>query len=81
MISPWDMDMSLGGHWNGNYNEGLSSFTQYNDRAPFNRLIRRDIDGFVDKLTGKWTANYTSLFTPKDIGQRLDGYANLFILY
>lgn len=78
MISPWDMDQSLGGHWNGNYNEGLSRINQYNDRAPFNRLIGRDIDGFVDKLTETWTANYTSLFTPEDISQRLDGYANMF---
>jgi len=24
LLSPWDMDMSLGGHWNGNYNESLA---------------------------------------------------------
>ena len=78
MISPWDMDMSLGGNWDGNYNEGLSTIGRYNSRAPFNRLIKRNADGFVDKLTGVWTAHYTSLFSPDSIGHRLDTYTALF---
>lgn len=79
MITPWDMDMSLGGHWDGKYNEGLSQISQYNNRAPFNRLIGKGLDGFVGKLTNTWTAHYTSLFSPESINQRLDAYASLFI--
>lgn len=79
MISPWDMDMSLGGHWDGKYNEGLSNINQYNNRAPLNRLIGKNLDGFVDKLTDTWVAHYTSLFSPESISQRLDAYASLFI--
>ena len=78
MISPWDMDMSLGGNWDGTYNERLSSINQYNGRAPFNRLIKKNMDGFVSKLTDIWTEYYTTMFAPENIGQRLDNYANMF---
>lgn len=78
MISPWDMDMSLGGRWDGKYDEGLSDINQYNDRAPFNRLIGRNMGGFVSKLTDTWTTFYTTLFAPDNISRRLDYYANLF---
>ena len=80
MISPWDMDMSLGGHWDGKYNEGLSSVGQYNERAPFDRLIGKDTDGFVSKLTDIWTEYYSTLFAPESIGRRLDHYASMFEL-
>ena len=78
MISPWDMDMSLGGNYDGKYNEELSIVGQYNHRAPFNRLIGRNVDGFADKLTDTWKAYYTSLFAPENIGHRLDNYAAMF---
>ena len=78
MISPWDMDMSLGGHWDGKYNEGFSSINQYNRRAPFNRLIGENMDEFVSKLTDIWTEHYATLFAPESIVQRLDHYANMF---
>ena len=78
MISPWDMDMSLGGHWDGTYNNGLAYINQYNARAPFNRLIERNLDGFANKLTDIWTEYYTTLFSPDSIGKRLDHYAGMF---
>ena len=77
MITPWDMDMSLGGHWNGKYNEGLSDVNQYNNRAPFNRLIGKNLGGFADKLADTWMAYCTSLFAPENISRRLDRYEKL----
>ena len=78
MLSPWDMDMSLGGHWDGKYNERIAEIGQYNSRAPFNRLIGRNGDGFVDRLTDTWKAHYTTLFSPEGIGSRLDSYTSMF---
>ena len=79
LLSPWDMDQSLGGRWDGNYDEGVASISQYNGRAPFNRLIARNLDGFTSRLTEAWTAHYATLFTPESIGHRLDTYAAMFM--
>lgn len=78
MISPWDMDTSLGGKWNGNYNDELSSFNQYTYKAPFNRLMKKNMDGFVDKLTERWVEKHATLFTSDSLFQRLDHYADMF---
>ena len=79
MLSPWDMDMSLGGNWDGKYNERVATIGQYNSKAPFNRLIGRNVDGFVSRLTDTWTAHYATLFTPDSIGHRLDTYTATFM--
>ena len=80
LITPWDMDMSLGGHWNGKYNEILADVNRYNEIAPFNRLIVNNIAGFRDKLKDKWKAHHTTLFSIEGISKRLDNYANMFLL-
>jgi len=78
LLSPWDMDMSLGGHWNGNYNESLAKINRYSQVAPYNRLAVQDIDGFIDLEKSKWTEYYTTLFSCDSISKRLDNYAELF---
>lgn len=78
MLSPWDMDMSLGGNWNGKYDESLTSINKYNDRAPFNRLLVQNIGGFKDSVAGKWKEKMSTLFSVDSLSQRLDNYANLF---
>ena len=78
MVSPWDMDQSLGGHWNGNYNETLSSIHRYDQTAPFNRLAVQNIDGFGDLVRTRWAENMTTLFSCDSIARRLDDYARLF---
>ena len=80
LLSPWDMDQSLGGHWNGRYNETLASINRYNEIAPFNRLMIQNIDNFKDLLRNKWTEYKETLFSIESIGQRMDNYASLFSL-
>ena len=78
LLSPWDMDQSLGGLWNGNYNETLASINRYNHIAPFNRLSVQNIDGFKDLEASKWAEYYATLFSCETIAKRLDDYAEMF---
>ena len=78
MITPWDMDMSFGGYWNGDYYEDLASIDRYNRIAPYNRLTVQDIEGFKDLEKSKWTEYCTTLFSCNSISERLDNYAELF---
>ena len=78
MLSPWDMDMSLGGNYDGNYNGNVSHTDRYDQIAPFNRLNVQNIDGFNDSEVSKWTKYHNTLFSPQSISNRLDNYAKLF---
>jgi hypothetical protein len=78
MLSPWDMDMSLGGNYDGNYNEDVSHTDRYDQIAPFNRLNVQNIDGFKDSEISRWTKYHNTLFSPQSISDRLDNYAKLF---
>lgn len=78
LLTPWDMDQSLGGHWNGDYDETLASVNRYNNIAPYNRLTVQNIDGFKDLEKDKWSENFITLFSCETIAERLDSYAELF---
>ena len=78
MISPWDMDMSFGGGWDGTYRKALANINRYNDRAPFNRLDPNNIDGFKELEANKWIEHCTTLFSCDSVARRLDNYADQF---
>lgn len=80
LVSPWDMDMSLGGHWDGKYNESLANPNRYNGIAPFNRLIVQNMDGFKDNVAARWGSLYSTLFSLEAVNGRLEYYANMFIV-
>lgn len=75
LITPWDMDTSMGQNYDGTYNESLADFHKYDDRAPFNRLSVQDIDRFNDIVAAKWKELCTTLFSCDSIASRLDYYA------
>ncbi len=79
LLTPWDMDMSLGGNWDGSYSEALASIRRYNSVAPYNRLMRRNLDNFMQLLAGKWEEWGETLFSCDDIARRLDHYAEMFV--
>lgn len=79
LITPWDMDMSLGGCWDGEYDERLTDFYKHIWHAPFDRLITQNIDGFVESMAITWGNFCSTVFSPESIAQRLDRYADAFL--
>lgn len=80
LLSPWDMDMSLGGNWDGEYNEELVKINRYSGIAPFNRLTTQNIDGFKDLQRSKWAENYETLFSIENVSRRMEDYEQQFTL-
>lgn len=78
LVSPWDMDMSLGGYWNGEYYDVLTNMNRYNGVAPFNRLLVYNVDGFNNLVWDKWKEYYTTVLSVKSICDKLNDYANKF---
>lgn len=79
LLTPWDMDMSLGGFYDGSYDETLASVNRYNHIAPFNRLFVEDIDSFRASLTAQWAQHCLTLLSPEEVIGRMEAYAESFI--
>lgn len=78
LLTPWDMDMSLGGLWDGRYSESLTLPYRYNGIAPFNRLYAQDMDGFKDEVGDRWRNLAPTLLSVASVHAVLDGYATSF---
>ena len=79
LLTPWDMDGSLGRLEKGELNNMLCNVTRYNDRAPYDRLYGKNMDGFVDEVKKKWLELQTSTFSIKHVHDVLDAYATMFV--
>ncbi len=80
LISPWDMDMSLGGTNEGGYLDEVTDINRYYHKAPFNRLIERNLDHFKDSTGRKWNELYATVFSEENVSHYLDLYAEQFVL-
>lgn len=80
LLTPWDMDMSLGGNWDGGYNPSLASIDRYDQLAPYNRLSRLNMDGFKALEASEWEKYYTTLFSCESLNRRLDDYGEQLTL-
>jgi len=78
LLTPWDMDMSLGGLWDGRYSEKFTLPSRYNNIAPFNRLYVQNIDGFKEEIKERWAHLAPTLFSITNVHAVLDTYATSF---
>jgi len=81
LLTPWDMDGSLGSTYNGSYDETLSWIYRYQEIAPYNRLFsqRQSMDGFKGAVAERWFELCPTLFSVDSICRRLDDYAHMFV--
>ena len=77
MITPWDMDASLGGNWDGKHNENFSNINRYYNRAPFGRLVSSNLDSFMDKAKSLWADVSSSVFSMENVYGVLENYADM----
>lgn len=82
IISPWDLDTSLGGHYNGNYHDGIYNM-EFTPEVVIHTAIMPFSSFFVHKnmkedLKNLWLAYRESVLSPDSIAQRLYAYCDLF---
>jgi leucine rich repeat domain-containing protein len=78
LVTPWDMDTSLGGEWNGQYFDELSGTATLTVSLPFKFFYNRDIGGFRGRLRQRWEQWAAGAFHPTAVDRRLDEYAEAF---
>lgn len=79
LITPWDMDMSLGGYYDGQYNDVLCSINQITDLKLFYALYSYNIDGFKDGVAEAWKELSQTTFSIENVFKRIDDYAEAFV--
>ncbi|MBR1882039.1 MAG: CotH kinase family protein [Muribaculaceae bacterium] len=75
LLTPWDMDHSFGGYWDGGYDTFDIDVNRFNDRHPFNRLYGQNVNHFADRCRDRWAEVQHTLFEPQAIEARLNAYA------
>ena len=78
MVTRWDLDMSLGGNYDGDYYDKTMTFTRFNTRAPYNRLYSQT--EFQELLQQKWLALGGDIFSRQKIMRRINKYRDMFAL-
>ena len=79
LLTPWDMDASMGGSWNGSYNNKVAYIGRYDTPAPFNRLMAENLAGFQDKVKQRWQQYRKGVLSIDSVYQWLDRYSDMFI--
>lgn len=78
MITPWDLDCSLGGSWDGTHadylieNEDISA-------NPFARLWQENTDNYKTELCNLWQKASNAIFSEEAIAKRMSDYAEAFV--
>lgn len=80
LLTPWDMDSSLGGLWNGGYSENFTLPYSYNSIAPYNRLYAQDMNGFRDEVKSRWSELASTILSVENVYAALDDYASLLCI-
>lgn len=82
-ITPWDLDCSLGGnfngsYWNGNYVDIKIKDLGINFRNPFAKAWQYDIDEYRSRMAARWAAASKTVLSPDSLNHKMERYAALF---
>ncbi len=78
IITPWDMDMSLGGNYDGAYNETYFSGDLFTSHYLFKMLYGNNVDGFKDDIKRKYGDFCNGILSKENFNKHIDTYAELF---
>lgn len=78
LITPWDLDTSLGGQWEGSYNDVLKTDDAVCGVRPYYRLANIEAFGYKDAVAKRWGELYNGVLSEDSINSRIDAYARQF---
>lgn len=83
VFTPWDMDTSLGGYYDGRYAGGVYDATPVADlrvhkNEPFATLWGGNVEQYREKLAARWNEVKKTAFSVDSVRTRLQNYADVF---
>ena len=79
MITPWDLDACLGRGCDGTPRHVYSSLSQLRSFAPYNRLVRYNIDGFKQRVAQRWEELSSTVLSPENVESHITAIAQRYI--
>lgn len=80
LITPWDLDTSLGGEYNGDYYDYDAQFSLvFGWTRPYYRLYNEDVDNFLYDMRSRWTSLAYGVMSKENINEKVDKYAQMFV--
>ena len=80
LVTPWDMDMSLGGYWDGTYYDVATDASFYWSRAPYNRLLMNNLDKFLDRVVERYKECLYGILSEQRVMSDMRRYAAQLML-
>lgn len=79
MITPWDMDASLGLYYTGNYMDGYAWLERLDKYAPFNRILENNLDNIKHRIASRWKQLSATSLSPSHVEEVINNYAQRFV--
>ncbi len=76
LITPWDLDYSLGGRWNGDYVDIMDYDRLLYSTALVSRLWKGNLAAFKSLVSDRWKELRENILSPVTLDARLDAYAD-----
>ena len=79
MVTPWDLDCSLGGEWDGTYHPDLATYDEILSVGLFKRLWYDNVRDFQVAVADRWRLLNRDVLSEDAFCQRVDSFANAII--
>ena len=78
LITPWDLDCSLGGLYDGSRYEECTKTSNLTNNYLFNQLYYNNVDNFCISMKERWIELLSGIMSPEAVSLRLEAYAQRF---
>lgn len=78
LITPWDLDCSLGGLYEGSHFDEYVKITNLTGNYLFYQMYMYNVDNFRESMKERWQELSLGIMSPNNFNARLDAYAKRF---
>ena len=78
LITPWDLDCSLGGLYEGSHYEEYTKISELTSNYIYYQLYVYNVDNFLESMKERWQELSLGIMSPNSFNFRLDAYAKRF---
>ena len=78
LITPWDLDCSLGGLYEGSHFDEYVKITNLTGNYLFYQMYMYNVDNFRESMKERWQELSLGIMSPNNFNSRLDAYAKRF---
>ena len=78
LITPWDLDCSLGGLYEGSHYEEYTKISELTSNYIYYQLYVYNVDNFRESMKKRWQELSLGIMSPNSFNSRLDAYAKRF---